>query len=756
MLGRNEDHERAKRARRATRWLAAAVLAAAISTCGGQTTAPQSYARAVVRTEGAPGVRFSSGLTVCDEALLAGHWVNRYWLATGLIRPEVQLPANDTRHVPPLDAFELSVEGQDLGGSWRWVKASQAATQTPAPGQLVTVELESTVRPVTVKVHTLLSGGAFLVRWLEITNHGKAATAITKVSPWSGMLWDTALSPDRISPGTQPFEFAYAEHQDWGTEGAWRFVPVGNGTANVAGIRGKSGWGHPTFFARNRVTGEWFVASLGYSGNWAMSLTGSTNEARKRTTLGFSLGPSAADPALRVLDPGETVKTPETHMLVMASDLDHVIQALHQHVRSEVVLPPVPGREYQVESNHRGYIVDHEDEPGLKREIDLAASIGAEEFLVDAGWYGASPNNWGANVGDWHAGAWLPNDLNPVREYARKKGLLFGLWVEIEGAGRASELRRQHPDWLMTRGGQLVANGRNLDLSKPEAAAWAESEIARIIQKYDLDMFRIDYNTTVNEGGNRVKDGFVESTMWRYYDALYSIFDRIHQRFPKVILQNCAGGGGRLDLGMMRRFHNTELSDWARGPRGLKILNGMTWILPPEILLRIFGTEAGDLASDGDLEQQLRNALISRPIFRGLSPTMEDFNPLVREKIRDAVEQFKREVRPIMVNSRVYHHTAIVDFDRPTPWLVLEYASPDSTRAVSTFFRTATEGESTFTFFPRGLDFSRTYRVKLMNRRQTVEIPGSQLLQLGIPVRIENAMGSEMLLFEAIEPHRVR
>lgn len=344
-------------------------------------------------------------------------------------------------------------------------------------------------------------------------------------------------------------------------------------------------------------------------------------------------------------------------------------------------------------------------------------------------------------------GPWLPNDLTPVREYARKKGMLFGLWVEIESAGEASELRRRHPDWLMTRDGKLIARGRQLDLTKPEVAAWVESEISRIIQKYDLDMFRLDYNHSVEEGGNRIKDGFTESLMWRYVDTLYGIFDRVHKRFPNVILQNCAGGGGRLDLGILRRFHNTELSDWMRGPRNLKILNGMTWILPPEVLLRTFGTEVGDHATDGDLNEQLRIAIISRPIFRGLSPTMKDFNPIARQVIRDSVRLFKEEVRPIMIDCRVYHHTPVLDFKTPAPWLVLEYSTRDSGRAVATFFRTATVGESTYVFRPRGLDFGRTYRVKFMNSGQVVEIAGVRLLQEGIPVRIENPMGSEMLIF---------
>ena len=688
---------------------------------------------------------------VCDEALRNGRWVSRYWLSTGMIKPEFHLDGERAAlEKLPIDAFDLAMEGQDLAGSWQWVRAEQKQVRNP-DGLLVTFELSSKARPIRVKVHTLLHGGPVMIRWLEITSVGNTPTAITRLSPWSGMLWDTPQFRERIEKGSDAvFEAAHTEYEEWGHEGAWRFDPVSNTTLTASGTRGRSGWGHPTFFARNRATGEWFVASLGWSGNWTMRLTATTDASRGRARMFFNLGPSAADPALRVLAPGETVKTPETHMLLMASDLDHVTQALHEHVRRNVMPPQVTGREYQVESNHRGYIVDHEDEPGLKREIDIAASVGAEMFLVDAGWYGPDPNRWGANVGDWHAGSWLPNDLTPVREYARQKGMLFGLWVEIESIGGASDLRKKHPDWVLTRNGRPVGGGRALDLANPEVAAWVESEIVRIIKKYDLDMFRLDYNTAVEEGGNRVKDGFVENTLWRHVEALYGIFDRVRKQYPRVIFQNCAGGGGRLDLGILRRFHNTELSDWMRGPRSLKILNGMTWILPPEILLRTFGTEVGDHASDGDLDQQLRTVMICRPIFRGLSPSAEEFNPVARNQIRASVDLFKQKVRPIMVGGRVYHHTPVMPLLEASPWVVLEYATQDSRRAVAALFRTSHLGDATYRFIPRGLDLARTYRVTFSNRGQTVEMTGAQLLSNGIPVRIENAMGSELLIMESL------
>jgi len=726
-------------------------------------TAPDLSPRsAFIRTGLVPGVRFSSGLTVCDEELRHGRWVNRYWESSGQIVAQNQLEAERQQmDALPVDAFKLEIEGQELSGTWTWVGASQSETQN-RKGLLVTVELESNVRPIRVKVQTLLSGGPVMVRWLEVKNTADHATAISNVSPWAGQLWHTPNFAETLPPDSENvYEVGYAQYSDWGHEGAWRFDPVVNETKIISGERGKSGWGHPTFFARNNATGEWFAASLAWSGNWKIRVTSKVekspvsrsdsverpvNEAR----LFFDMGPNSVDPALRVLDPGETVNTPETHILCMKADLDHVTQALMNHVRRDVLPTPPSEHVFDVEANHRGYIVDHETEAGIEHEIDMAADIGAETFLIDAGWYGPNPNRWYQNVGDWYAGAWLPNDIQPIREYARKKGLRFGLWVEIEGAGAASKLRKDHPDWILTRDGKPIANGRHLDVGNPVVAKWMESEIARIITNYDLDVFRIDYNMSTEEDGNQVRAGFVENSSWRHVENLYAMFDRLRLQFPRVIFQNCAGGGGRLDLGILHRFDNTELSDWMRGPRGVKILNGMTWLLPPEILLRTFGTEVSDLAGDGDIDYQMRQVEMALPIFRGIAPSQDELNPILRNKIRAGVDLYKNELRPILRDSLVYHHTPLTPYFHESPWLVLEYAAPDKRRSVATLFRTSDLEDPVYHFVPRGLDSSATYKVTSENRSETVEVSGLQLMTVGIPVRLETTGTSEMLLFESL------
>ena len=128
---------------------------------------------------------------------------------------------------------------------------------------------------------------------------------------------------------------------------------------------------------------------------------------------------------------------------------------------------------------------------------------------------------------------------------------------------------------------------------------------------------------------------------------------------------------------------------------------------------------------------------------------MDNFNPLLRTRIRDSVELFKKTVRPIMVGSRVYHHTPLTPLLESSPWVVLEYATPDSRRAVAGLFRTSQQGDPLYIFRPRGLDVSRKYKVTWSNRGQTAEIPGERLLQEGITVRLETNLTSEMLLFDS-------
>ena len=725
-----------------------------------------SFSKILILNKAKPALRHVSGKVVFEEELSKGRLVTRYWSAGGQIWPDMHLDNQVWRVDEQADTFVVGIDGRELSGGWEWVEA----VETPDPGDFrgagravrhSVIRLQHKATQIEAAVHTRIDGGPFLIRWLEITNRAGHSQAITEAAPWAGALWNHRAGENLAENDSNPFLVAWNHRRQQINEGDFWFQEIAPGYRLIEdnGRQGRSGFSRPAFWARNRHNGQTVVCELGWGGNWVFSLDHTSNFSADRASqqcwhprshgLFFRMGLAGHSAALRVLKPGETARTPAAHLGFFQEDDDAIVHACHDHVLNVVTPEQIAGRTIEIEANHRGYHCDRETEEGLKRDVEVARAVGTEVYTVDAGWYGRPPNQWWNAVGDWDAGPWLPNGLEPVVEHARKQGMRFGLWAEIEAAGAHSALKEKHPDWLMTHNGQLVANGRALDLSKPEVAAWCESEVDRLIRRYKLDLYRLDHNHSLLPMGNREVDGIVEDLGWRYYEAFDCMFKNLAEKHPGVVFQNCASGGGRLDWGTMHRFHNAELSDCIRQPRSLKILNGLTMSLPPALLMRTYGTEASELVLDADIDTQLRAALICRPIFRGIAPTVDELTPWLNERIAHHLEIFNKVLRPLLLDGRLFHHTPFLPIHRADSWVVLEYAGTARDRAAVALFRQAPVGEDIFLLRPRGLNPANSYRMRSENHGWSVNVTGAELAQ-GLPVLLERVMSSELLVFEAL------
>jgi len=82
------------------------------------------------------------------------------------------------------------------------------------------------------------------------------------------------------------------------------------------------------------------------------------------------------------------------------------------------------------------------------------------------------------------------------------------------------------------------------------------------------DLLALGATVTVVDSRDRVggrvltiRDGFVESDYWRHYSAFYAAFERMHQKYPDLVLQQASGGGTRLDLATAHVFQEQFTSD---------------------------------------------------------------------------------------------------------------------------------------------------------------------------------------------------
>jgi alpha-galactosidase len=382
-------------------------------------------------------------------------------------------------------------------------------------------------------------------------------------------------------------------------------------------------------------------------------------------------------------------------------------------------------------------------EQQLYDEVDLAAELGFELFMLDAGWFGGTESYWQTTVGNWDESPLLTKGVRAVMDYVHSKGLLAGIWVEPERVGAESRLMAEHPEWLMQRRGEAIPN---LDLSQPEVVDYVENLVVSIIEKYDLDCFRLDYNVNIGEGGSVERDGYTENVLWRHYDALYGIFDRVAARFPELLLENCASGGGRMDLGMMSRFHWTQLTDrWSPGP-AVRVINGGTLALPPEMTESVTGGISG---GQSDIDFLIRINLFGHVKISGIAPTLAERNQATWARWQHGIELYKSFCRPMLSESVLYHHTPIQRQIDPGEWVVLESATPARDKAFVGVFRLLGATEDTYTVRPRGLDAGRTYRVRYDSAGYDREIDGGRLMDEGIRVRVPSALRSELLLIEA-------
>jgi len=697
-----------------------------------------------------PMARYVSSTTVYEEALEHGRLIGLYWSASGQVQRE-----NVTKNLPgldslkrPLQSFELELDGQSLHNRWTWKGAHHRVGERAGTVEAV-IELVHGVRPVSVKVVTRLDGTAIMARWLEITNTGKAPAALSKVSPWSGALWNTTVKDFRpviLSQAANPsfdtsetrFSVGYFSAEHWGQEGD--FVRQGLRRDTLRIERGSLGRPHgpPYYVVENNETGECFIMGLAWSGNYAADFS-----AEFDPLLTFRLGPLAAAP-LRVIAPNETLKSPEVHLGIYHGSTDGAVAAWYAHMRTSVVPRSPKGREMYTVA---GRVVEEPDD-WILREIDIAAEMGVEAFMVDAGWYGDSFASWWERRGDWNEGTWLPGGLKGIEAHVHKKGLLFGLWQEPEAISKNSRLYAEHPDWTL-HSDEGRECGEMLDLSNPEAAKYLEDSVLGVLRQNKLDFYKIDYNVQVGEGGQSLRDGYSENETYRHYERIYGLFDRVRKEFPNVNLEDCAGGGGRLDLGMLSRFHYATESDWSVHPYAIRTLNALTRFIPPEALC-YYHNHIAHAHQMADLDTHLRVTLFALPIFVGFGAQDADRSTEYFQTTRRYIELNKSFCRKVMVAGPVvYHHTPDIGIYSPAERCVLEYASPDRSRAYAGVFQLSPHGQE-FVFRPRGLDPSRTYEVRLDNAGTAFRSTGSDLARNGLLVQLDRALTSELILFDAI------
>ncbi len=408
----------------------------------------------------------------------------------------------------------------------------------------------------------------------------------------------------------------------------------------------------------------WF-GTLKWSGNWKL-LAEKAMDGRHVIHLGLNDHDFGWD-----LDPGEDFATPA--MIFGFTDGGHgaASRHFHDHVRA---VAPRPG--YVPPVVYNSWYATHfdVDEASQTALADIAAKMGVELFVMDDGWF--SGRVWdNAGLGDWWPDTTkFPNGLKPLADAVHNRGMRFGLWIEPEMVNPNSDLYRAHPDWILHHPGRersLLRNQSILNLARTDVQNYLIAIFDKLLTGTPIDFVKWDMNRGVSEAGWRGAPRDPREVWVRYVQGLYRVWGELRRRHPAVIWENCAGGGGRVDMGMMELTEQSWTSDNTLPAARLQIQEGYSQLFPAATMAA-WVTDGGK-----DVYPLAFRFHVSMAGALGIGGNLLEWSDEEREAARLQLELYKA-VRPLIADGDLYRLRS----PRSSAISALSYVAKDKRKAV--------------------------------------------------------------------------
>jgi alpha-galactosidase len=380
----------------------------------------------------------------------------------------------------------------------------------------------------------------------------------------------------------------------WAGEWTLNQETVLPGARVIESQRGSTGHQANPWFAlqageSNEDHGDVWFGALAWSGSWRITVEQDQLD-QVRITGGFNPFDFGY-----VLAPGQTLETPVFYGGYSSDGLGGASRLLHRFELAHV-LPRTAATEKLAAPKPRPVIYNsweatemNVSEAGQEALAERAAALGIDRFVMDDGWFGQRKTDH-AGLGDWYVNPEkFPHGLKPLIDKVHALGMDFGLWVEPEMVNPDSDLYRLHPDWVLNFPGRPRSQQRNqlvLNLARPDVHDYVLGFLDKLLTENDIAFLKWDYNRNWSEPGwdqlpaSEQKKVYVEFTR-----NLYAILAELRHRHPSVEIESCSGGGGRVDLGILRYADEVWPSDNTDPFDRLAMQDGFSYAYTPQIMM---------------------------------------------------------------------------------------------------------------------------------------------------------------------------
>ena len=456
-------------------------------------------------------------------------------------------------------------------------------------------------------------------------------------------------------------------------------------------------------------TGRVIGAALCYSGNYKLRID--TDDSNYHH---FFAGINE-DNSQYNLKSGERFVTPALALTYSNEGLSGASRHFHSWARSHKIAHGTELRPILLNSWEGVYFNINEE--GMDQMMNDISSMGGELFVMDDGWFGMKyhRDNDSYSLGDWTVDTRkLPHGIQGLIDTAKKHNIKFGIWIEPEMTNSKSELYEKHPEYIIAPTYREPVQGRGgtqlvLDMSNPKVQDLVFHIVDTLLTNYpELYYIKWDANAPVMNHGSQYLTKDRQSHLYiEYHRGFEKVCQRIRAKYPNVIIQACASGGGRANYGVLPYFDEFWVSDDTDALQRIYMQWGTSYFFPAVTMAsHISAAPNHQTFRTIPLKFRIDVAMSGR-----LGMEIQPKNMTEKEKAlcKQAIKEYK-QIRPIVQQGDIYR---LLSPYEKLGCASMMYVKPDKSEAVFYWWKTETFCNQQLPRIPMaGLDPQKNYRVK--------------------------------------------
>ena len=411
------------------------------------------------------------------------------------------------------------------------------------------------------------------------------------------------------------------------------------------------------------------------------------------------------------LNPGDSFQTPEAILSFSAAGLNRLSGQYHRLLREHVIPERYreAARPVLINSWEAAYF-DFDAEKIL-RFARSAKELGVEMLVLDDGWFGHR-NDDKSSLGDWTANeAKLGCSLKSLSEQVHALGLKFGLWFEPEMISEDSALYQAHPNWALADPDRKPVVGRNqlvLDMSRPEIVDYLFDTMSAVLDHAQIEYIKWDFNRSVSNLYSAALPARQQGELGhRFILGTYRLLERLLERWPDLMIEGCAGGGGRFDAGMLFYCPQIWCSDDTDAIERLEIQRGTSYGYPVSAV----GSHVSAVPNQqtGRVTPLHTRGIVAQSGTFGYELNPEGLSNEEKAEIRKQIADY-HQYSSLISQGRYYRLNELDSADDFSAWM---FVSPDQSEVLVNLVMTHVRANGPFPFIRlRGLDAEKAYRLE--------------------------------------------